>query len=175
MKPKGYVALAGIKDAEGKSVSFEKAIKYGWVKPGRVPRGFDLEPGTMPVGQNLFLDNGRQLLAYVWGGRSPMADYACQKFGVGTGTTPAAVIDVALESPVEFSTGVTTKNVDAITFPSPFVARVEFTIGANQCNGYLLTEFGLFSGNNVLLARIVNAGFNKTSDWAPSLTWSIRY
>jgi hypothetical protein len=129
----------------------------------------------MPVGSNLFVDNGRQLLCYVWGGRSPMADYACQKFGVGTGITPATVIDVALESAVEFSTGVTTKDVDAITFPSPYVARVEFTIGANQCNGYLLTEFGLFSGSSVLLARIVNAGFNKTSDWSPSLTWTIRF
>jgi hypothetical protein len=135
----------------------------------------NLVNGEIPVSKNLFVDGGRQALCYVFGGRSPMADYACQNFGIGTGTSPAAVIDTALESPIAFSTGVYLKAVDAVSFITPFEARVEYTIGAGQANGYLITEFGLFSGNGILLARIVNVGINKTSDWSPSFTWRLRF
>jgi hypothetical protein len=174
-RAQGFVELSSIVDSSGKTVSFDKAERYGWITPQKVPSGWDLTPGHYPVGRNLFVDGGRQLLCFVWGGRSPMSDYACQKFGIGTGTRPAAVIDTALESPIAFSPGVFTKSVDAITFSVPYEARVEFTIGAGQANGYLVTEFGLFSGNDVLLARIVNAGINKTSDWAPAFTWRLRF
>lgn len=174
-RAKGFVELSKIVDDSGKVVPFDKAEQYGWIKPAQVPAGWELTPGAYPIGRNLFVDGGRQLLAYVWGGRSPMSDYACQKFGIGTGTTAAAVIDTALQSPIAFSAGVYTKAVDAISFTSPFEARVEFTVGASQANGYLITEFGLFSGNNVLLARIVNTGINKTSDWAPSFSWRLRF
>lgn len=174
-RAQGFVELSHIVDSSGKAVSFDKAERFGWITPGKVPKGFELTKGHYPIGKNLFLDGGRQLLAYVWGGRSPMADYACQKFGIGTGRTAASVIDTALESPIEFSPGVYTKPVDAISFVSPFEARVEFTIGAGQANGYLITELGLFSGNDVLLARIVNAGILKTSEWSPSLCWKLRF
>lgn len=174
-RAKGFVELSKIVDDTGKVVSFENAERFGWIKRGRVPAGWEPTPGSCPVGSNLFVDGGRQMLAYVWGGRSPMSDYACQKFGIGTGTSPAAVIDTALESPIAFSVGVYTKAVDAISFITPFEARVEFTIGASQANGYLVTEFGLFSGSDILLARIVNVGINKTSDWSPSFTWRLRF
>lgn len=174
-RAKGFVQLSKIVDSTGKVVSFDKAEKFGWIKPSKVPSGWILDEGSYPIGKNLFVDGGRQLLAYVFGGRSPMSDYACQKFGIGTGTTPAAVIDTALQSPIAFSAGVFTKTLDAVSFTSPFEARAEFTIGANQANGFLITEFGLFSGNNVLLARIVNVGINKTSDWAPAFSWRLRF
>ena len=54
--------------------------------------------------------------------------------------------------------------------------RVGFNIAVGDANGYLLTEFGLFSGNDTLLARKVRSvGINTTSDFSPTLTWRIRF
>jgi hypothetical protein len=175
-RAKGFVELSKVVDGDGKVIPFDRAERYGWIRRGQVPEGWTLTPGAYPFGANLFVDSGRQALAYVWGGRSPMANYACQNFGIGTGTSPATVLDVALTSPVAFDGGSTyLKALDAVSYTSPFEARAEFTIAAGQANGYLLTEFGLFSGNGILLAHIVNAGINKTSDWAPALTWRLRF
>jgi hypothetical protein len=169
----GFVEISRIEDARGKQVPFLIAEKRGWIKPGNVPLGWHSR--AYPIGQNLVVDGGRQLLAYLFGGRSPMSNYSCSSFAIGTGTTPAAVTDTALGSPIAFSAGVYSKGIDAISFISPFEARAEFTIAANQANGYLITEFGLLSGNGALFARIVNSGINKTSDWAPALTWTLRF
>jgi hypothetical protein len=78
------------------------------------------------------------------------------------------VTDVALEAPVPLASqgGATTAPVTSIDFLTSFVVRVGFTIAVGDANGYLLTEFGLFSGNGTLLARFVRSvGINKTSDF----------
>ena len=176
--PTGFLTLSKITGKSGETLrGIEASNTIGIKRPAWEEAncfGIDLEKGEIPICKNLFVDGGRQMLAYVWGGRSPMSDYSCQKFGIGTGTSPAAVIDTALASPIAFSVGVYTKAVDAISFITPFEARVEFTIGADQANGYLVTEYGLFSGSDILLARIVNVGINKTSDWSPSFSWRVR-
>lgn len=168
--------MDGVVDGEGKRVPLSKAIAYGWIRPTVAQPGWGLSNAEVPLGENLFVDGGRQFMAYLFGGRSPMANYFCQKFGMGTGTTPAAVNDVALVSPVAFDgSSQFTKNVNSVDFPTQFIARVTFTIGAGEGNGYLLTEFGLFSGSDNLLARLVQPGISKTSDFAPSLIWRIRF
>lgn len=175
--PTGFVTLTKATHRDGTVIRGRDAIDALSIKPAwREAKSYsiNLADGEVPLGSNMFLDNGRQILAYLFGGRSPMGSYACQLFGVGTGTTPPSVVDTALASPVAFPSTSLTKALDAVSFPSPFVARAEFTIGANECNGYLLTEIGLFSGNGVLLARVVNAGISKTSEWSPALTWCLR-
>lgn len=178
MKVEGLVTISKITLADGNNVPTWKAIEYGWIaRPeGRQPQGWGLERHEVPLGKNLFVDQGRQLVAYAFGFRSPIQNYVCQNFGVGTGITAATVTDVALEAPIVLSNAQTTKAVDTIDFLSPFVMRIGFTLGVDDANGYIISEQGLFSGNNALIARKVRSvGINKTSDFAPTLTWRLRF
>jgi hypothetical protein len=172
-RPTGALSITRITGSDGKLVTVKDAIRYGWLQLDShlCPESYE-DLG----GPNLFVDTGRQLMAYLIGDKGPTSDYACKKFGVGTGTTPPRVTDVALASPLGFYGGglVTLKPVDAVDFPAPFVVRVEFTLAAGEANGYLLTEMGLFSGNGILISRRVHAGINKTSDFAPTLGWRFR-
>lgn len=174
-RPTGFLYCTGVNDAAGRPVALDKAVRYGWIKPGEVPDGFTLPAGSVPIGSNLFLDGGRQYAVYAFAFRAPAQNFTLQKFGVGTGTQAASATDVALSNPVAFADAAYTKNVDAVVFPAPFTLQAQFTIGANDCNGYLITEFGLFSGDGTLLVRIVRPGLNKTADFAPALSWEGRF
>jgi hypothetical protein len=165
-------------DASGKEISTQKAVDYGWIAPaGGSYRGWGLDKHEVPLGKNLFLDQGRQLLAFAFAFRSPIEDYVCRKFGVGTGLTAAKVSDVSLESAITLaSTSAITAPIDSIDFLSAFLVRVSFTLALGDANGYVITEMGLFSGNNTLMARkIRSVAVNKTSDFSPTLTWRIRF
>lgn len=174
-RPRGYLSVSRIYGADGKLIPTQKAVDYGWIVPHRKPAGWGLEKEEIGLGQNLFLDQGRQANCFAFGFRSPIESYVLQKFGVGTGFTAPKVVDVSLESPIEFSPGVTTKAISGADFPAPFIVRVEFVIGATEANGYLITEMGLFTGDDTLVARRTNLGINKSSDFAPVLTWRLRF
>ena len=177
MRAEGLVTVSKITLADGKKLSLRKACDYGWLSPVRVPAGWGIGDDELSLGSNLFLDGGRQLLAYAFAFRAPIENFTLQKFGVGTGLTAAAVTDVALEAPVMLaSASATTAPITSVDFLTAFVVRIGFTIGIGDANGYLLTEFGLFSGNNTLLARKVRSvGINKTSDYAPTCSWRLRF
>jgi hypothetical protein len=177
MIPQGLVTISKITLASGQTLSTRQAIDYGWIcePAGRQPLGWGLERHEVTVGKNLFLDNGRQLLAYAFGFRAPIQNFVCQNFGVGTGVTPARVTDVALEAPITLTTGLT-KPIDAVDFLSAFVVRVAFTLGLADANGYIISEMGLFSGNNSLMARKVRpVSINKNSEFSPSFLWRLRF
>lgn len=177
-RAEGLVTVTQVALAGGKVVPLAKACSYGWITPQRVPAGWDVGADEVCIGKNLFLDQGRQLLAYAFGFRAPVEDYTCQRFGVGTGLTAAKVTDVALEAPVALASafGATTAPITSVDYLTAFVLRVGFTIAVGDANGNLITELGLFSGNNTLLARKVRSvGINKTSDFAVTLTWRIRF
>ena len=165
IRPSGLVSVTRIVDALGQDIPFEKAVRYGWISPTSVQDS-----------PNLFVDAGRQLLAYAFGFRSPISDYVCSKFGVGTGTVSARVTDVALQAPVILNSGLTVGNIDSIDFLTAFVVRVAFTLCLADANGFALTEFGLFSGNNTMLARKTRSvAINKTGDFSPTVSWRIRF
>lgn len=176
-RPQGFLSISKVTLADGRTVSTQKAVDYGWIRPaaGRAPAGWGLERHEIPVGKNLFVDQGRQLMAYAFGFRAPISDYVCQKFGVGTGLTVARVTDVSLESAIDLG-GSTTKAIDFVDYINPYVCRVTFTLSVSEANGYLISEMGLFSGNDALMARKVQAvSINKTSDFAPTFTWRVRF
>ena len=179
LSPKGLVTVSGIRTADGRSISTQQAVDYGWIVPsaGKSPAGWGLERHEVSLGENLFVDQGRQLLAFCFGFRSPVSDFTAQKFSVGTGLTPPQVTDVAMESPITLaSVSSTLGSIDGVDFLTPFVVRVSYTIALGDANGYLITERGLFSGNGSLFAHHVSsAGIDKTSDFSPTLTWRIRF
>lgn len=174
---KGLVTISKVTAADGKTVPLQKAVDYGWIcPPARQPSGWGLDRDELVVGNNLFVDQGRQCLAYAFGFRSNVEQYTCRRFGVGTGTTVPRVTDVALESPITLSNGQITAPIDGVDFLPVFVIRVAFTLGLSDANGYAITEMGLFSGNSTLLARKLRAVvINKTADFSPCLLWRIRF
>lgn len=174
MKAHGFLCCTSVLDGAGKLVSPEDAIRYGWIRPGEVPDGFALPAGAIPIGSNLWLDGGRQYAVFAIAARSPLSSFTLQNFAVGTGDRPPSVTDTALVNPVAFSSGYYYKALDSVQFPAPFMMQAVYTLGANDCNGYLLTEFGLLAGDQTLMARVVRPGVNKTSDFSPTLSWSIR-
>jgi hypothetical protein len=175
IKPKGLISVKEVHLADGTRISNQQAVDYGWIVPDSKPaRGWGLGREEISLGQNLFLDNGRQMLAYCFGFRSPIDNYVLTKFGVGTGFTAPKVTDVSLEAPIAFSVGVYTKDIAGIDYPTAFVMRVEFVLGATEANGYLITEMGLYTGDETLVCRRTNLGINKSSDFVPTLTWRIR-
>lgn len=163
----------------GKLVSNQKAVDYGWIRPGMAqPAGWGLTREEIPLGFNLTVDGGRQALAYLFGGKAPLANFTCSKFGIGTGTTAPNASDIALEAPVNVGVGsgalfAATGQTD---FPDAMVARVELNIPANSdANGTLITELGLFTSEGTLLCRKVNTGISKNSSFEPTLLWRVRF
>jgi hypothetical protein len=177
-RPEGLLTVTKITLADGKELPLQKACDSGLIIHERSPAGWGIGPNEVCLGKNLFLDQGRQLLAYAFGFRAPVENYSCQQFGVGTGVTAAQMTDVALEAPVPLASqgDAITAPVTSIDFLTAFVVRVGFTIAYGDANGYFLTEFGLYSGNGTLITRFVRTlGINKTSDFSPTLTWRIRF
>lgn len=177
MKIQGLVTVNDVVSADGNRISTQQAVDYGWISApdGVQPTGWGLDRHEVVLGKNTFVDGGRQVMAYLFGGRSPLQDYTCQKFSVGTGTTASTVKDVALEAPITLSNGSTLKPINAVAFTDPFIVKVSFTLGLLDANGYIISEMGLFSGSNILLARKIRAvSVNKTSDFSPTLTWRLR-
>ncbi len=176
-RPKGFLTITGGHREDGKFVRTQDAIDQGLLaRPTlNTPKGWGIEKHELPIGENLFVDQGRQLLAYAFGFAEPISNHVCSRFGVGTGTSPAKVTDVALQNPIKLSNSLFTKEIQGVSFPAPFIALVEFSLGVADANGYLITELGLFSGDDTLLSRKTTVGINKSSEFAPVLSWRIRF
>lgn len=172
MRPIGFCSVTGAFSADGRQLDLAALAAAGVVRPGKCPAEFALPADELPLGYNLFLDNARQYVAYAMAFRAPVGDYVIQKFGVGTGNTPPNVGDVELQNRVEVTPGSGTyvKFIDSVEFPAPFTAAFNFTLGANDFNGYLIEEVGLYSGNNTLMMRwVLPSGINKDATIALTL------
>jgi len=151
-------------------------VDYGWAHPVKAPTGWGIGPDEIPLGYNLFLDQARQYTCYALTFRSPIANYTIQQYSVGTGLTPPSVADVALGNPVLLGNSTYFNPIDGVDYPAPFMAQIRFTLGVGDANGYLLTEFGLFSGDQTLLMHWLQpGGLSKTSAWAPSLCHRVNF
>ncbi len=174
----GHLSIISATDSDGAPIPLKDVIRYGWVRNGRpMPTEWAI-PGRedeISIGNNLWVDTGRQALAKAFGNSSPIGNYVCKRFGCGTGTTPANVTDVGLVNPLEFSEGVTLKAVLGFNFPAPYIAEALMPLAAGELNGYLITEWGLFTDDGTLMNRKVEAGVNKHQGWSPVLGWKVRF
>lgn len=172
--PTGFFTLESATDLQGRKIPARELVRRGVANKGRRPRGWGITDEEVPLGKNLFLDQGRQYLAFAFTFRAPIGSFVIQNFGVGTGTTPPTVADVSLENPILLSNGQYTKPIDGVDYPSPFIARIRFTLGANDANGYAVTEWGIFSGDGTLLIRTTLPVLNKTPDYTPTFSYRLR-
>jgi hypothetical protein len=176
VKIRGFVSVASVTASDGRVLTAQQAVDYGFINPvAGDHRGWGLTRDEIPLGENLFVDQGRQLLAYCFAGTAPLGDYVCSKFAVGTNPRPPRVTDTALVAPVTLSGGSEFGTILGVEFLGEFTVRVSFRLGLSDANGMLIQEMGLFSGNNVMFARRTNVGINKTSDFSPLITWRLRF
>jgi len=178
-RPEGCVSVTAV-TRDGKKMSTQEAVDKRIIIPELVDKDWNIEKTEVPLGPNLFVDIGRQYLSYVFGGQSPLTNFICSQYSVGTGDPgiyAPNVTDVGLIAPIPLASvsGATLKAIDGTDFPAPFIARVQFTLAAADANGYLITELGLFSGDGNLLARKTTTGINKSSSYTLSLSWRIRF
>lgn len=124
------------------------------------------------LNRNLVVLNGRQRLAKLLAGDSTQViDY----FRIGTGTTTPVSSNTALQTPVNISAGVTQKAVDSFDFPATNKVRFTMSLTNAQGNGNALTEYGLYTADDVLFARVVVPPFSKTSAAALTIRWTITF
>ncbi len=146
----------------------QKLVDWNMAPNTAAPAGWGIGRDEICIGANLTVDGMRQNVAYLLGNQAPTSDYVITSFSVGTGTTAPTVADTGLQN------AVLTKAIEGCDYPAPFVVRVEMQLGPSEANGYLLTEWGLYSGNGTLLARKVATGFNKSSSLSPVFYWRLR-
>jgi hypothetical protein len=171
---KGYSSIYQVKDGDGRILLPSEIVDRKIAVPGSGESGWGLGPNEIPLGPNLQLDNFRQYMAYAMTFRAPVGNYVIQRFGVGTGTLPPTTADVQLQNQVPLigadQPTLGTKLIDYVTYPSPFVSIIYFTLGITDANGYNITEVGLYSGDNTILVRwVLPAGINSSGQVAVTL------
>ena len=134
-----------------------EAAERGWFPVGRVPDHVKLGIDEVPLACNMQLDNFRQYMAYAMTFRNPVNNYVLQRFGVGTGLLAPTASDVQLGNQIPLVATdnplYNTKLFDSVSYQSPFQTIINFTLGVNDAVGYLITEMGLYSGDQTLLVK----------------------
>jgi len=112
---------------------------------------------------NTVVDVGRERICDLLGGAS--AAYITQA-GVGTDNTPPTVADTGL-------TGQFLTTVDTVTYPTTTSVQFDFDIDLGDYNGNTIREWGLFTSDSVLFARILKVAIDKESDIYLTGEWTI--
>jgi hypothetical protein len=154
---KGFSSIVGVLDRDGLPVNPWVAAERGWFPVGKAPADVKLGDDEVPLAVNLQLDNFRQYMAYAMTFRAPVGNYVLQRFGVGTGTAPPTTADVQLGNQIPLvasdNPSFNTRLVDYAQYPSPFLTQIYFTLAITDAVGYLVTEMGLYSGDQTLLVH----------------------
>lgn len=93
---------------------------------------------------------------------------------VGNDPTPPVRGDSAMGDPSPFTIPVNDVNKTPNTL-GPYELRVNVTLGANEANGKLLAEAGLFTAGGQLFARQIHPGIQKQAAIAIDYDWRIAF
>jgi hypothetical protein len=99
-------------------------------------------------GDNLIVTSGLKMITFLLAGyvTPPNTINKIAKVGVGTGTTTPHASDTSL-------TNQYTKAVDSYRFTADNVVEFTISMDTGDANGMQISEFGLFSGNDILFSR----------------------
>lgn len=149
------------------------------------------DTGEIILGPNLVVNLGRQTIAYLLGGRDynsviPNNSWIVTQCSWGTGEVAPRFTDSSLspqavagqtsggENEIYYDGVNRKKNLTGVDWPLPFIVRFEATLGADEAVGYLIREFGLWTGNGVLFARKVFPAISKGSDFGIAFLHRVR-
>jgi len=86
-----------------------------------------------------------------------------EHFKIGKGTIPTEGSNSTLESPIDFSVGISTKVFDSVGYPTTKEMKYQLTVDFAEGNGETLSEIGLFFADGTMFSRFLHQGVNKTS------------
>ncbi len=147
--------------------------------------------GWITLDHNLVVNNGRQVLANLLGGRDYTAGSASDKWIVSQVSfgsfDQAPRFDDTTLSPQPrpgFTGGENTipingagdkfKKITAVDWPQPFLVRFEIELGLEEANGYLIREMGLFTTGGDLFARKTTVPVSKKEAYGLTWLWRVR-
>lgn len=141
--------------------------------------------GSLDLSRNMVVNNGRQALAYLIGGKDPGTNnmvvthvswgtYDEAPRFTDTTLSPQPGVTAGGENEILYDGVNRRKLVSSVDWPVPFVVRFECLLGTDECNGYTLREMGLWTLSGGLFARKALVPIVKTSDLALSFIWNIR-
>jgi hypothetical protein len=184
-RPTGDVMVRGM--ANGKPLADPLSIfKYDADRARLRNRVVD---GWVDVDANLVVDNGRQVLAYLLGGKNwnsvtPNRDYIVSSISFGGYDEVPRFTDQTLSpqgsgaNEIEVSAGVYKKPLESVDWPAPFIVRFEGRLETSEANSTTIREFGLWAGSEAsgyqLIARKTTPAISKSSDISLSILWRIR-
>ena len=114
---------------------------------------------------NLIMTSGLELIALLLTGSA--GNNKISKIGAGTGVIPPNKADTGL-------TGTYSKALDGYTFTSENTVCFRFSLDSGDANGMLITEWGLFSGDDVIFSRkLQSTPIPKASDIIIEGLWSV--
>lgn len=102
-----------------------------------------------------------------------LTDYKVTTLRLGTGTTPPAKTDVALDTQV-FSIALT-DGMRLVTTTGPYELKILTTLGSGDANGNTLTEAGVFLTNGDLFCRQIHPAVPKTGALVVDYDWRISF
>ncbi|GEM_PF-2931395 len=121
------------------------------------------------VYKNLVVNSCYNALAELFSGN--VGSYYASYVLFGTGTTPPAIADTALQSPLAPSV-----QLDVTpSFPVSRSVLLSAEWDETETNVNEITEIGLFALNNTLLARRVFSPMIKSDGWAWLIEWELTY
>jgi len=157
---------------------------------GKVRPAIDSQ-GWITLDHNLVVNNGRQVIANLIGGRDHTANVSSSKWIVskvsfGSFDQAPRFDDTTLSPqpregftggentiPIN-SAGDTFKQISAVDWPQPYLVRFEIELGLEEANGYLIREMGLFTTGGDLFARKTTVPVSKRESYGLSWLWRIR-
>lgn len=117
-------------------------------------------------GSNLVVTVGRQAMAKLLGGGRTGA---ITKFGVGTGSTAAALGDTTL-------TGISSKAVASVSYPATNQVQFTLQLAPSDAVGMAIRELGLFFADDTMFSRFVESGvITKNGTMTITWTWTLTF
>jgi hypothetical protein len=114
---------------------------------------------------NLITISGLRTIAYLLAGEN--GRNTITKVGVGNGTSPTHASDVGL-------TNATIKDIDSYSYLRNNVVEYKISMDTGDGNGMDISEFGLYSGDEVLFARrLQSPSIPKEPDIIIEGVWSV--
>lgn len=193
--PQGEVFLRPF-DSSGKplsdplSIFHNRTIGSAFLKNDGARKLFE-DHGIITLGDNLVVNNGRQVIANLLGGRdfnsvTPDKSWVISSISFGTydevprftdvtlSPQPSAGLYVGGENEIAYDGVNYKKPLVSVDWPQPFIVRFEAILGNSDCNGVLIRELGLWTYNESLFARKAIPALAKSDEWGSSILWRVR-
>ena len=121
------------------------------------------------IDRNLIVSGARTIITELLGGGT---EYIT-KIGMGIGTSNPAETDTGLTDPS--IAGLVYGTITSVTYPTTSSVMFSWTLDYDEGNGFDITEYGLFSTDDILFSRKTKNAISKDSTLSFEGEWTIEF